>query len=189
MLHTWLKMAQNCSSTKYRLQIDRKNLIRILKGCVRCQFNITKLRRSWVRTQFEIVNKKQKHVKMHTKVSQSTSKMLQNRFCSSQTNQKLKFENWTLIKGSYGPLTCNDCFCHLDNKIHPRICQPEMIGNGQCQDNCNTDYFQFDGEDCCQDFIDDLHCIKCICQFDNTRHLPSCAPRNLGTGFCTGEHW
>lgn len=84
------------------------------------------------------------------------------------------------------------------------VCPQEDQGNGQCEDFCNTLEFDFDGGDCCLEYIDDLKCIECACHLDGTKHLPrnerfeitvlicyrllliiDCAPRNRGTGYCT----
>lgn len=52
-------------------------------------------------------------------------------------------------------------------------CPESKQGDGQCQDFCNTLYFDYDNGDCCLDYIYDLRCSDCLCHHDMTKHLPS----------------
>lgn len=101
---------------------------------------------------------------------------------------------------------CQDCFCHEDQTVHPQsipyfqkllkqiqsfslpdLCNGfyEMkIGDGVCHPECNYQFTEFDGFDCCLDFIDDSLCSCgylgdqstcpwCQCKLDGLIHPTS----------------
>lgn len=67
-------------------------------------------------------------------------------------------------------------------------CLPLKIGDGICHDECNNYEFFDDMGDCCMAYIDDSKCSKCLCDWDQTRHLSQnafqCTKERVGDGVC-----
>lgn len=83
---------------------------------------------------------------------------------------------------------CIECICHQDNSAHPQaLCsgsEKVKIGDGICNPECNHLATEFDGFDCCLDYIDDQFCdcgmfgrgssvcTACKCKVDGNFHPP-----------------
>ena len=88
---------------------------------------------------------------------------------------------------------CPDCFCYEDctyhnttsamkrtlecyaenpmQTIHWGTCGNSFIGNGHCDDACNSTEFDFDGGDCCKELTNTFYCSFCFCYQDCTSYL------------------
>ncbi len=94
---------------------------------------------------------------------------------------------------------CTSCICHLDGSRHPEFkdgCFAFEIGNGMCEEDCNTATFDYDFGDCCLETIDvvqfhnNLACQNCICHLDGTLHPykeSGCEMLMLGDGVCQDD--
>ena len=69
--------------------------------------------------------------------------------------------------------TCKHCKCHLDLSFHKLDCPVNMIQDGKCHEECNIEYFDYDGLDCCLEAINDIKCQDCICHLDSVKHPTS----------------
>ena len=69
---------------------------------------------------------------------------------------------------------CEDCICHWDGSRHPNYSPPGCYGfeirDGNCDDECNTYDYYYDGSDCCLDYIQSDYCDECICHLDQSQH-------------------
>ena len=132
--------------------------------------------------------------------------------CDDSCNHpKLQFDGGDCCFSTVNSLACTDCFCYntcsqheLDDpyiEIPPppvwtipdeSFCSPEMIGNGICSGICNTEEFEFDGDDCCYDLVVQhfYNCGQtCECHQTNYVHIFIVCPfiEMLGDGHCDWE--
>lgn len=67
-------------------------------------------------------------------------------------------------------------------------CNAQLVGNQICQDDCNSLEFDYDGLDCCLEFINTWLCHDCICSLDGSMHpngvWGNCYGWHLGDGIC-----
>ena len=87
---------------------------------------------------------------------------------------------------------CSTCICRWDYKRHlskvHHNCSKEMIGDGICNDNCNSFVFDFDQFDCCLNKIRNDFCIDCICHEDGSVHkMNLCSYSRIGNERCEDE--
>ena len=59
---------------------------------------------------------------------------------------------------------CFDCICHADGQKHfsTNCLSQNMIGDGKCDRFCNHQWQDFDGFDCCLDFISPAESCECV---------------------------
>lgn len=61
---------------------------------------------------------------------------------------------------------CHDCVCYnFDGFQHSldNCSEPQLVGDGMCDDLTNTPECQYDQGDCCLDSVLNLYCTHCIC--------------------------
>ncbi len=102
-----------------------------------------------------------------------------NSFCTDHCNNRdFKFDDHDCCLEEISDRDCQDCTCHLDGSKHPTTtCPKAAIRDGVCQDECNTEEFEFDGFECCLSNIVDSDCVACTCHLDLTPPPSVCHKR------------
>ena len=81
---------------------------------------------------------------------------------------------------------CEECLCiETGTRMMSQDCQNKtLVADGFCNDETNILTCQFDGGDCCLDYIRS-NCSNCLCHKDGIRHpefVPTDPPTSVG--FC-----
>lgn len=111
-------------------------------------------------------------------------------FCNDECNNYLgKYDGGDCCTPHVDSYFCNTCACH-NQYITTFIpeCLSVYIGNGICEDECNTAESDFDDLDCCLPIIETMYCFDCKCHLDGTQHLSSkyqCSIVHLSALFIT----
>ena len=59
---------------------------------------------------------------------------------------------------------CQDCICYVQEKTDLGQCSdPDLVGDSFCHDSTNTPECDYDGGDCCQDYLFPIFCQDCLC--------------------------
>ena len=78
-----------------------------------------------------------------------------------------------------------DC-THLYNEGIEYNCVYKWISDGYCTDQNNNEECDWDGGDCCGNYVNTQHCRKCECHEPNFE-LKECNYEQIGNGICNDE--
>ena len=85
-----------------------------------------------------------------------------------------------------------DC-AHMHNEGNEYNCKYQYLigeasgpGNGYCDDWSNNEECDWDGGDCCGNYVDTKFCIKCECRAPNFE-VKQCNYKQIGNGICNDE--
>ena len=144
----------------------------------------------------------------HDKVS-CRSTFIGNFKCNDECNFKdFNFDGLDCCLEIVDDTFCSDCICHQDGDKHPgelelgSVCSADKVANGVCNWSCNLARFEFDGHDCCLEFImihthmahgsESIYANNAYvkCHLDDTIHpslFSQCKFASIGDGICNDQ--
>lgn len=94
-------------------------------------------------------------------------------FCNDNCNvEEFQYDDKDCCTDFIRSEQCIDCVCHFDGIRHSDEyeCSTHRIGNHRCEDECNTEYFDYDQFDCCTLHINKDYCSECVCHLTGFQH-------------------